>query len=256
LEQFYSSADGYLPSVEHILRKYEENPEASQYMAQSILDYFRPYTKDIQGRILDIGCAYGLSLLEWKNLGLECYGVEVSTETTQFVKDKGVKIHIGTLHSASYSDNFLDFITMSHVLEHDPAPLKLMSEIRRVMAKDGLLWLAVPNWGSLARKVDGKRWKWRNWPNHLFYYTPDTLSRLVKSSGFEIIKLWTDEYQADPIDINRVISKVYRNERRNFSSEKDFEANLTELVFRNNMGQSLHAIAKRNDHDDSPFSQV
>lgn len=55
-----------------------------------------------------------------------------------------------------------------------------------------MLYLAVPNAASVWRKVFGHNWV-SGWfaPFHLFHYTRDTLEKLARQHGFELIDTWS-----------------------------------------------------------------
>ncbi len=79
-----------------------------------------------------------------------------------------------------HDDNSIDFITMNAVIEHIHNPSHILSEIHRVLKKDGLLFIRTPNW-----QMDFKNFY--NDPTHIKPYTPNSLETTLKLSSFQPI---------------------------------------------------------------------
>ncbi len=81
-----------------------------------------------------------------------------------------------------HADNSIDFITMNAVIEHIKDPSHILREIKRVLKKDGLIFLRTPNW-----QMDFKNFY--NDPTHVKPYSPMTIRLTLELAGFEIIFL-------------------------------------------------------------------
>ncbi|MBU4501907.1 MAG: class I SAM-dependent methyltransferase, partial [Nanoarchaeota archaeon] len=93
-------------------------------------------------KVLDIGCSTGSFLYLLQKKGWEAYGTELHEDYTKFAKKKiGQNIYTGTLNDANFKDNQFDAVTLFHVLEHFSDPFSSLIEIKRVLKKDGLLYL-------------------------------------------------------------------------------------------------------------------
>lgn len=101
-------------------------------------------------RILDVGCGTGKNALEIRQLhpSLEYHGVDLlqNAHVPSFVHYHQVDLEEGSL---PYPDDHFDAILVLHVLEHLHRPLALGSEIRRVLRKNGRVYIETPNWISL-----------------------------------------------------------------------------------------------------------
>lgn len=75
---------------------------------------------------------------------------------------------------------------MRSFLEHDIRPRDILNEAHRVLKKDGLLLIKVPNYGSLNRRLVGKKWCGFRFPEHVNYFTPRTLRRFLLDTGFVV----------------------------------------------------------------------
>jgi len=82
-------------------------------------------------------------------------------------------------------------VTLSEVIEHVPNPAEYVRRAGEVVRPGGLVYLTTPNVASLDRFLLGKGWKIIH-PEHLTYFTPRTLTALVKNTTqFEILHLET-----------------------------------------------------------------
>jgi hypothetical protein len=50
----------------------------------------------------------------------------------------------------------------------------------------------VPNYGYLNRIVMGQKWGGFRYPDHVNYWTPETLIKIIRDTGFQIVrfKIW------------------------------------------------------------------
>jgi SAM-dependent methyltransferase len=147
-------------------------------------------------RVLDYVCRDG-SFLEvlkkrygWNNL----YGLDNRLLLVKMAAEKGFKVSNQTIEQAKFDDKFFDIIVMRHTLEHLYEPHIALQEVHRVLKDDGYLRIEVPNINSLSHKVSGNKWGGFYVPWHLYYFSKETLSRLLRQEGFEVVSLDTLPY--------------------------------------------------------------
>ncbi len=153
-------------------------------------------------RFVDIGCSHGRVLGETMDIlkgqyGIEAvpYGVEIS---------KGLAVHaaervepyagrvvqsdaIGGLES--YDDSFFDYAIMCAFLEHEINPMPLLRMCHRKLKTGGLATIKVPNFGSLNRRIRQEKWCGFRYPDHVNYFTPQSLKSMIEACGFRIEKM-------------------------------------------------------------------
>jgi 2-polyprenyl-3-methyl-5-hydroxy-6-metoxy-1,4-benzoquinol methylase len=78
-----------------------------------------------------------------------------------------------------------DLIVLRHVLEHTHYPVQLVARLADRLASNGVLYIEVPNLDSGCAKVFGKYWPGYYVPRHIFHYTVDSLSEVVRRAGLE-----------------------------------------------------------------------
>ena|SRR6516162_120884 len=138
------------------------------------------------GRLLDVGCGAGQKLQEFKSLGWDVRGVELSQQAADEGRKMGLEIAAGSLYEAGWPAEYFTAITFYHSLEHLPSPRLALREAYRLMNHGGELLVVVPNFGCLERKLFGRNWGWLDVPVHLYHFTEATLTRIISEAGFKI----------------------------------------------------------------------
>lgn len=163
-------------------------------------------------RVLDIGCGTGEFLAAMQRLEWEAHGCDISKQTINYAR-KNYKIdqlHCGRLEELPYPDNFFDAITMWHTLEHLHDPLGSLKKAHRLLKNQGKLVVAVPNINSWEAKFFKDRWM-LDVPRHLYFFSPGTLSLMLKRAGFQVGKIRPQLHPssiADSIDL--VLDDVFK----------------------------------------------
>jgi 2-polyprenyl-3-methyl-5-hydroxy-6-metoxy-1,4-benzoquinol methylase len=149
-------------------------------------------------RVLDVGCAEGAVLLDTiahlpADAQSKCqpYGVELSTQLARsananFTALNGYCIHNNAIDGmAQFDDNFFDVILLSSFLEHETQPAELLRRCRKHLAADGIVIIKVPNYDSVNRSLRGSRWCGFRWPDHVNYFTPNSLRAMLTKAGLK-----------------------------------------------------------------------
>ena len=148
-------------------------------------------------RFLEIGVGQGWILNKAREVGYRVTGVDLSEPGAEQVhKNSGMQVLVGELAELDLPGSHWDLALIRHTLEHVPEPLEFLREIHRIMVPGGYLVGAVPNFGSLKRRLDGPDWFFLTLPLHRFHYTPKTLSGILAKSGFETVLTYTGEHMA------------------------------------------------------------
>jgi hypothetical protein len=83
-----------------------------------------------------------------------------------------------------FPKDFFSAACLNSYLEHEAEPLPVQS-LWRALAPGGFAVVKVPNYGSVNRKVMGRRWPGFRYPDHLNYFTPNTLRAMADRAGFD-----------------------------------------------------------------------
>jgi len=99
-------------------------------------------------KMLEPGCGRGEFLNNFKNLGIDVVGVDVSLEAVNFKNGLDVKLCDVEKESLPFNDNTFDIIYSKSFIEHLYYPEKYLEEAYRVLKPNGLLLTLVPDWES------------------------------------------------------------------------------------------------------------
>jgi 2-polyprenyl-3-methyl-5-hydroxy-6-metoxy-1,4-benzoquinol methylase len=145
------------------------------------------YIKEGRVRALDIGCGKGRSLFLMENMGFETCGVEPDKEYAAALnKSLGRKAVYNTTVEKLRTNKKFDFIYLNHSLEHMAQPDRVLLKIKKLLSKEGVLFVEVPNCANkkvLDCSIDSAP--------HLYHFTRATLGKMLKDAGLNIIKLQT-----------------------------------------------------------------
>ena len=140
-------------------------------------------------KVIDLGCAFGFFLEVAARQGWEISGVEWSKHSAYHTEKRlGIEVH-PTMMGAGFPQSHFDLVTMWEYIEHLYSPADELAEANRILKEGGLLALSTPNMLSAFLEQDFTQWKQFKPPEHLSFFTPTTIMRLLESSGFRVLKI-------------------------------------------------------------------
>jgi 2-polyprenyl-3-methyl-5-hydroxy-6-metoxy-1,4-benzoquinol methylase len=145
--------------------------------------------------VLDIGCGIGGFLDFAAGEGCRTFGFDASA--AQAGVARAAHPNVRTASSLEdYAQQLgplpaFDFVTMWDVFEHVRTPKALLDSLAPHLAPGALLFIAVPGGGLLPLKLVINRLRAGDtglipW-EHVFYYTPRSLAKMLRRSGFAIV---------------------------------------------------------------------
>lgn len=157
-------------------------------LAQRMIDKY-----DLAGKhIVEIGCSKGDFLLmmcemsQGTGVGIDPSAIvgRVESEAVSRVK------FIGEYYSEKHADQVGEFICCRHTLEHIHQTEALIQTVRRSIGDrtDTIVFFEIPDMGRVLRETAYEDIYYE----HCSYFTPGTLARLFRKSGFEVIDLYLD----------------------------------------------------------------
>lgn len=136
------------------------------------------------GKVLDVGCGFGLLLDLLKPAGWDTWGLDVSPKAIEAISKKGHKGTCGEFRPEHFPGGFFDAVIMSHSIEHLSNPGEYLRLAREKLKTDGQLIILAPNARSLGFRVFKKAWAPIETPRHLFVPSPEALKALLRGAGF------------------------------------------------------------------------
>lgn len=254
------------PEAESIETMYRD-----QYYGEMIPDYIERHTQDQDwwhlvhsGRLeaieallpdggkklLDIGSGPGLFLQVASEKGWKGVGFEPSTQAWQHstqVLGMDVRQEFFTEHT-DVGENEYNAVHMSDVLEHIKDPKALLQGVRKALCPGGVLCVAVPNdfnpIQTALREEGGVAPWWISAPDHINYFSFESLQHLLENAGFEVKK----REASFPIDVFLLLGQNYIKDdsvgRRCHGWRMDLERQFAKLGMQEALSDVYQALAK------------
>lgn len=150
-------------------------------------------------RILDIGCGNGYvsSILISQN---EVIGLDLSRLALMQAKMVGLNTVLSDLTILPFKDRSFDVVLALDILEHLFDPVSLLKEANRVLRKDGILLISVPNASNIATRflfllkgdindmadINDIRNPDFIFSEHIRFFSDNKIKKAIKSTGFEV----------------------------------------------------------------------
>jgi SAM-dependent methyltransferase len=177
-EDYFSGghADGYADylGAEPVLRR---------EFARSV-DFIRGYRPN--GRLLELGCAYGFFLRE-AGRHFDVTGIEIAADAAEHCRRAGLNVLQGVADEASLRQiGHVDVIVLFDVIEHLPEPRETLALCQRYLNPGGIIVITTGDFGSMVAKLAGVKWRLMTPPQHLWFFTPESMRRLSASLGLSM----------------------------------------------------------------------
>ncbi len=130
-------------------------------MIVSSINYFLPKLDEAreslglrrdQFRILDAGARDGWTVEQFGELGFIAQGLELVSALVDHAQSQGRQVIKGDVQNMPFPDASFNAAFCRHTLEHTTNPSKALSELVRVTAPGGLIFVSLP----LERRAQGK----------------------------------------------------------------------------------------------------
>ncbi|HDZ40684.1 MAG TPA: class I SAM-dependent methyltransferase [Bacteroidetes bacterium] len=136
--------------------------------------------------VLDIGSGTASFPLYIRKKNWKCLGIEISREARDYALSKNQFTLLPPEAIDDMEAESIDIITMWHTLEHFYHPEEYFYAAHKILKKNGLLVIALPNhWSYDAKKY---RDLWAAWdvPRHLWHFNPETIHLLAGKHRFKL----------------------------------------------------------------------
>jgi SAM-dependent methyltransferase len=137
-------------------------------------------------RMLEVGTGAGLFLKAAERAGWDVSGLELSAAGSAFARDTlGLDVRQERAEAMTFPPGSFDVAVMFDVIEHLFDPRAVLEATRRALAPGGVLLVSTPNFDALSRFALGVQWAVISPLEHLYYFTDETLARMLESTGFQ-----------------------------------------------------------------------
>ncbi len=146
------------------------------------------------GAVLDVGCSSGAFLYQlgqrfpadYALLGTDAIGPALA-----YARSRGISVTQGHFPDQTFKHQF-DAITFWAVVEHLLEPRIFLEKAWSILKPTGVVFVLVPNLGSLAARLLGVRYRYI-YRQHLNYFTRTTLTQMVQDR-FSIVEFRTTHF--------------------------------------------------------------
>lgn len=146
--------------------------------------------------VLDVACGNGTLLNELsKKAKIQANGLDVSENMIHAAKMRypDMNFKIQSCYPLDWSDESIDIITICCAFHHFENPQGFVNECKRVLKKNGTVYLADPNFGAFLRFLANKFWLPFSNSGDVRVYSPKELKTLFHNAGFTAVQVYRKE---------------------------------------------------------------
>jgi SAM-dependent methyltransferase len=155
-------------------------PVLRREFARSV-DFIRRYRG--HGKLLELGCAYGFFLMEAARY-FDVAGIELSAQAADHGRRAGLNVWEGIADAENLQRiGHVDVIVLFDVIEHLPEPCETLALCCQYLNPDGIIVITTGDFGSMAARLAGARWRLMTPPQHLWFFTQESMRRLSAGLG-------------------------------------------------------------------------
>jgi SAM-dependent methyltransferase len=144
-----------------------------------------------RGRFLDAGCNGGFMVEAARRAGFEAVGVEPDPASVAWAKEHfpANRFVVATLEQfadGAHGAEQFEAVYSSEVIEHAPDANRFAAALASVLRPGGALYLTTPDIAHWRRPALAQ-WDAYKPPEHCLYFTPHSLTQLLRKHGIEVI---------------------------------------------------------------------
>ena len=160
--------------------------------------------------LLDVGAGTGEFVLVAKQNGWSAKGIEPNKIAQKRAFEKGEKLY---KDFESLKDSKFQIITLWHVLEHLPNLEEHINKLKNLLADNGTLIVAVPNFKSFDAQYYGNFWAGYDVPRHLWHFSRGAMKTLFSKQGMKVVDIKPMLFDAFYVSL---LSEKYKTGRQQF----------------------------------------
>lgn len=158
-------------------------PVLRREFARSV-DVIRGYRDG--GKLLELGCAYGFFLQEAAR-HFDVAGIELAEEAADHGRRTGLNVLSGMADAANLRRiGHVDVIVLFDVIEHLPDPRETLALCCQYLNPGGIIVITTGDFGSAVARLAGVKWRLMTPPQHLWFFTPESMRRMSASLGLAV----------------------------------------------------------------------
>jgi len=146
------------------------------------------------GKLLEVGCSFGLFLAEARDRGWDPVGVDVSPYAAGWAKrELDIDVRVGRLADlTALAEASFDAAYLSETIEHLTDPVGDLRFLASRLAPGGILVVGTGNVASVAARVRGARWGYFM-PGHLQLFSIASIERTFRAVGLTPLRTFVPD---------------------------------------------------------------
>ena len=220
--------------------------ERSNGAIKSLKNYFSQIGF-VPESFIDVGCSYGEYVNAAESLGIKAIGIEIDSYKVEYAEARGLKIIRADLTHDRLGLPKAEFILLRHVIEHIFDFLNFMDGVISLLQPEGILWVEVPNQGSIVNKIKAHQENFLNDerfrgalypPTHINGFEKNTMRYLGKKLNLKLDKIITYSYY-DPKWFLDKIPLTWKGRMLTFLSTIGMGENMAIIYKKSSVSQSV-----------------
>ncbi len=178
----------YVDPADYLYRL--NNLKLWQQFAKDVLKIIKKYKS--QGALLDVGANIGVLVAEAVKNGYDAQGLDICQESVEAgnkLFNLGQRLTFAALPETNWTNQF-EIIVYNHVLEHLKDSNRELTAAYQALKAGGLIYLAVPNFNSVWRRVLGRRWRGLATNQHYWQFEATSLQKILEHNHFKVLKTY------------------------------------------------------------------
>ena len=159
--------------------------------------------------ILDVGAGTGDFLKVCSKNSWQVFGTEPNLQAREIASKKGIMLQEDL---SKYKNQKFDVITLWHVLEHVENLSEYVLMLKELLAENGTLVIAVPNFKSYDANYYKEYWAAFDVPRHLWHFSKTSISKLFSFSEMNVLNTLPMKFDAYYVSL---LSEKYKTGKMN-----------------------------------------
>ncbi len=175
-----------------VIRAVAYSEEMKAFRLKQFSEFLQKYR--LEGKLVfELGAGKGEFLALMQECGAKAIGIEYAKSSVEEAQKTGLHVFQGYIEKEQESllDAPYDAFFVLNFFEHLPEPMNVLNCLRKNLTDNGVGLIEVPNFDMILKKKMFSEFI----PDHLFYFTKDSLKRVLEMSGFEVLEckeIWHD----------------------------------------------------------------
>ena len=143
--------------------------------------------------VLDVACGNGTLLRELsKKAKIQANGIDISESMICSAKMRypNMSFEVKPCYPLEWSNESIDIITVCCAFHHFDNPQGFVSECKRVLKKNGTVYIADPNFGAVVRFIANKFWFPFSKSGDVRIYSKKELEEIFFNCGFKTVQVY------------------------------------------------------------------